>query len=49
MNNLSKVGENYDRDLPKVNEMTRADNFNLPKIKKMTYVTCPKLVIVTHE
>ena len=32
MNNMPKVGVNYNRDLPKVSKMTATDNFNLPKI-----------------
>ena len=41
-------------DLPKVckktvSKMTVRNNFNLPKVRKMTYVTCIKLIIVTSD
>ena len=47
--NLPKAGENYNYDLPKVSKMIVKDKFNFIKIRKMTQVTCLKLVIVTHE
>lgn len=39
-----KVSENYNRDLLKDNKVTKTDNFNQPKVRKMTKFTHPKLV-----
>ena len=35
INDLVKVGDTYDFDLPKVRTMAVTDNFNLPKVKKI--------------
>ena len=44
VNDLPKVCENYNFDLPKVSEVIVTYNLNLLKVRKMTKVTCPKLV-----
>ena len=36
MHDLLRIGENNSRDLPKVSKMAAMDNFNLPKVCKMT-------------
>ena len=49
LDDLPKVGEKYNCELAKVSKMTVRDNFNLPKVRKMTYITCIKLIIVTSD
>ena len=49
MYKLPKVSENYNCDLPKVSNLTIADNFYLPRVTKMIKVTCPKLVKVASD
>ena len=44
MHNLSKVTKKYICDLPKVNNATVSETFDLAKVKKMTKITCPKLI-----
>ena len=46
MHDLAKVGKNYNRDLPKVSKMRITDS---SKVRKSTYITCPKIVIVTSN
>ena len=36
---LLNIGETYNHDLLKVSKITVTDNFNSPKLKKMTKVT----------
>ena len=47
MHDLSKVGENYSRDLPEVIKMTTMDNFKLSKVRKIISVTSPNIVLKT--
>lgn len=47
MNDLLNVSGNYNPDLLKVSKETEEDNFKLHKIRKMTKVTCPKLIKAT--
>ena len=49
MHKLTKVNENYNCDLPKVSNLTIADNFYLPKVTQMIKVTCLKLVKVASD
>ena len=44
---LAQSRENYNRDLPKVGKSDR--QFSLFKVRKVTKVTCPKLVKVTSN
>ena len=44
MHDLPKVSENYNLVLVKVRKVTVTDSFNLPKVRKIFKVTCPKLV-----
>ena len=46
MHDLAKVGKNYNRDLPKVSKMRITGS---SKVRKSTYITCPKIVIVTSN
>ena len=49
MHDLPKPRQNHNCDLPEFIKITVMDNFDLPRIKKMTQVTCPKLIIVTSN
>ena len=49
LDDLPKVGEKYNCELAKVSKMTVRDNFNLPKVRKMTYITGINLIIVTSN
>lgn len=46
MHDLPKVGKNYNSKLVKLSKETVADHFNIPNVRKMTYITCLKLVKV---
>lgn len=46
MCDLPKVGENYNSKLVKLSKVTVADHFDIPNVKKMTNITCLKLVKV---
>lgn len=39
-----KLAKKNINDLPKVNKATVLETFNLPKVKKMTQITCLKLI-----
>lgn len=47
MNDLLNISGNYNPDLLKVSKKTEEDSFKLHKIRKMTKVTCPKLIKAT--
>ena len=47
MFDLLKVSENYNCHLPKIGKLTVTGSFDLPKVRKITKVTHPKLVKVT--
>ena len=49
LHGLPKLGENYNIYLPKVSKVIATDGFYLPKVRKMTYVSCSKLFIVTSN
>ena len=49
MYKLPKVSENYNCGLPKVNNLTIAGNFYLPRVTKMIKVPCPKLLKVPSD
>ena len=44
---MLKVSENYNYELAKISKLTVTGSFNRPKFRKITKVTCPKLVKAT--
>ena len=49
MHDLAIAGKIYNGQLHKVNKKKVSDNFNLPKVRRMTKITCQKLLIVTSN